>query len=321
MLVRLNKQHKSIFGFILILLFIPKTTIAKDTKPTNKITQWIPSSLMKCPKTNIAPWNDWKLVEGLRSFKTKIDIDGDGYLDSLEVEESHGNYYSFMSVTLLLSSSGEKIEVDTEASIAYFTNITLIPKILSKEKNRCALAFVEAALLFNISEQIDPSLEWLLSHPKRIREGLEFKEIETAIHKTRDDTGIKWYEGAPKLPSHYTVRIKGNNRIYWVSYAGNNHKQRKKSVIFTILAEKNDRVLLGTTHAVILSNKKRTQFAWIYVNSGGSKLRWPTITSASIEKDTAIIGVSSMNLIEGEKPEVKVNLKSGKLYPPVIDSY
>ncbi|MGH6890835.1 MAG: hypothetical protein ACREEP_01115, partial [Dongiaceae bacterium] len=88
------------------------------------------------------------------------------------------------------------------------------------------------------------------------------------------------------------------------------------------LARQGDRVLLGTAHGVLLTNPKRSRPTWIYVYEGdlGMKLRLPSIGSARLNGDTAIIRLKWPRLVpddsspEGERREtlqVRVNLNTG----------
>jgi len=83
-------------------------------------------------------------------------------------------------------------------------------------------------------------------------------------------------------------------------------------------------VLLGTAHGVILTNPDRSRHTWIYVYEGDLdvKLRFPSIGSARLDGETAIIRLNWSRLVpdasspEGEKREtlqVRVNLNTGAI--------
>ena len=152
----------------------------------------------------------------------------------------------------------------------------------------------QEVLFHEVSDKIDPSLEWLLEKKKHLR----------------------WVEGPPVLPETYTVRVKTSDSAKWISYLGHNHSYRlgKGPYKPVVLAQKRDRVLLGTSHGVILTDPERSRHAWIYIFPGGAKLRWPSIKSARIEGETAIVQLEKDPSGGQRNAYVRINLNNGEMF-------
>jgi hypothetical protein len=101
-------------------------------------------------------------------------------------------------------------------------------------------------------------------------------------------------EGPPVLPDTYAFRRPAGDGEEWVWYGGHNHAYRLGQGPHppAELARDGDRVLLGTSHGVILTDPARTRHAWIYVATPPHKLRWPSIRGARIEGGVAVITLS-----------------------------
>ena len=151
----------------------------------------------------------------------------------------------------------------------------------------------------DIESEPDPSLTWLLESPKRLH----------------------WVDGPAILPKTYTVR--DLERGVWITYKGHNHsaqpatlttpsKGETKRRIPRGLDAEADRVLLGTNHGVLLTDRSRSRHAWIYVFPGGHKLRWPSVVGARLEGDVAVIEVELRDGLT-ERHEVRVDLDTGRL--------
>jgi hypothetical protein len=81
-----------------------------------------------------------------------------------------------------------------------------------------------------------------------------------------------------------------------------------------VLDQKGNYVLLGTSHGVILTDPERSKHAWIYIFPGGAKLRWPSIKSARIEGETAIVQLEKDPSEEQRTAQVRINLNNGELF-------
>lgn len=300
-----------LFFIMISVCLAPMLIYYLNIKNTNII--WTPSPITSCPKNNIQLREKWKGEAGDYYFSIKIDIDGDSIPDKLKVRELYGNALAVTSVSLKLSSINEKFQVNLYSSFSDFVTSTPIPEILLNKRYRCALDFVETVLFTHISEHIDPSLEWLIKKQKQKQWGEEWVVVKTTNNLLPFKDEIKWYQGSPLFPTSYTVRVKANKGIHWFSYGGHNHKSHRKLRKFKILTQQNHRVLLGTPHGVILTDIKRSKYAWIYISTGGHKFRWVSIESARIENDTAIIYVRGLPVKDDEEPLVHINLKSGKV--------
>jgi hypothetical protein len=145
-------------------------------------------------------------------------------------------------------------------------------------------------------------------------------------------------EGPPDLPGSYAMRLPARRVAalrdvayveeaidpkgeVWLFYGGGVHGYPPAEKGPVELARQKDRVLLGTAHGVILTNPERSRHAWVYVNPGDggdipeglpsslSKLRFPGITGARMEGDTAVIVLKSWK----RPSQVRVNLNTGAI--------
>jgi hypothetical protein len=290
---KLDVSIRHLFIFILFIsyCFVSFRVYGENTKPTNEIEMWMPVQVRSCPDIRIPPMNKWKYQDGFRQYRSEIDVDGDEKPDVIEAEDRFGSTQGLTSITLTLGSTGESIEADYSYSFELFVSETSIPDKLIEPKYRCALRVVEEVLFHGVSDKIDPSLEWLLEKKKHLR----------------------WVEGPPVLPQTYTVRVKTSNGGNWISYLGRNHSYRggKGPYKSVVLDQKGNYVLLGTSHGVILTDPERSKHAWIYIFPGGAKLRWPSIRSARIEGETAIVQLEKDPSGRKRATQVRINLKTG----------
>ena len=281
------------FIFILVIscYLVSFRVFGDTTKPTKKIELWIPAQGSFCPEIQVPPSNKWKYQDGFRKYRSEINADGDDKPDVIEAEDSFGSTQGMTSITLTLGSTGERIVVDYHYSFEFFVSETIIPDKLIEPKYHCALKHFEEVLFHGVSNQVDPSLEWLLEEEKHLR----------------------WIEGPPVLPETYTVRVKTSNGGKWISYLGHNHSCRGEKGPYkpVVLTQKGDCVLLGTSHGVILTDPKRSKHAWIYIFPGGAKLRWPSIKSARIEGETAVVQLEKDPSGRQRNAQVRINLKTG----------
>lgn len=281
--------------FILLIsdLLISFCVFADTQKPAKKIELWTPVEGASCPNIQVPSKNKWRYQEGVRRYRSSIDVDGDDKTDVIDAEDSSGSTQGMTFIRLTLGSTGENIVVDHHYFFEFFVSETIIPDKLIEPEYYCALRSVEEVLFHGVSDQVDPSLMWLLEEKKRLR----------------------WIEGPPVLPKTYTVRLKTSNGPKWVSYFGHNHSFRRgkgpnKPVV---MSRQGDHVLLATSHGVILTDSKRTKHAWIYIFPGGAKLRWPSIKSARIEGETAIVQLEKDPSGGERASEVRIDLNTGDI--------
>jgi hypothetical protein len=284
-----------LFVLILAISFcLVSFRVFGDTaKPTKEIELWKPVQGLSCPDVQVPPSSKWKYQDGLRQFRSEIDVDGDNKPDVIEAEDSSGSTAGLTSITLTLGATGQRIEVDYRYSFEYFVSWTAIPDKLIEPEYRCALRVVEEVLFHGVSNHIDPSLKWLLQEKKNLR----------------------WIKGPLVVPQTYTVRVKTSNGRKWISYLGHNHSYRRGNGPYkpVVLAKKGGYVLLGTTHGVILTDPERSRHAWIYIFPGGAKLRLPSVKSAKIEGKTAIVQLEKDPPGGQRAAQVRINLNNGEL--------
>ena len=288
-----NVGHSFVFVLLLSYCLVSFRVFGDSTKPTKEIELWKPVQGLSCPDVRVPPSNRWKYQEGIRQFRSEIDVDGDDKPDVIEAEDSFGSTQGMTSIILTLGSTGERIEVDYHYSFEFFVSETIIPEKLIEPKYCCALRLVEDVLFHGVSNRVDPSLQWLLEKKKHLR----------------------WIKGPPVLPQTYTVRVKTSNGGNWISYLGHNHSYRlgKGPYKPVVLDKKGKYILLGTSHGVMLTDLERSRYAWIYIYPGGAKLRWPSIKGARIWGETAIVQLENDPLGGERDTQVRINLKSGEL--------
>ena len=238
------------------------------------------------------------LDDGFRRVEYRTDVDGDGREDVLRLEGSHGSGGGLASAALSLAS-GETLEADFSYWYANMVSIIPVPKPLDETRHRGAAALIEEALFGTICTGPDPSLAWLLE----------------------PGGGLRWVEGPLVLPESYAFRRRTSaGGEEWVWYGGHNHAYRlgQGPNPPVELARKGQRVLLGTSHGVILTDPGRTRHAWIYVSTPPHKLRWPSVRGARINGDTAVITLSDGDgyLERKGSRTARVNLATGAVSEP-----
>jgi len=164
-----NVGHSFVFILLFSYCFVASLAFGDSTKPTKEIELWKPVQGVSCPDVRVPPSSKWKYIEGIRQFRSEIDIDDDDKPDVIEAEDSSGSAAGMTSITLTLGSTGERIEVDYHYSFEFFVSKTTIPDKLIEPEYRCALRVVEEVLFHGVSDKIDPSLEWLLEKKKHLR--------------------------------------------------------------------------------------------------------------------------------------------------------
>lgn len=264
---------------------------------------WQPASC----RTSRVSWPEQAEIE--KPLRFEVDVNGDGLIDVLEAESSCGSGACRKGVQLTLGGSGVKFEASTEVSFMSIIAINPVPKELRNPSHHDTLAWIEDALFPRVCASPDPSLAWLLAPQKR----------------------LSWAEGFPQMPTHYALRLLARRVValqsatnvsgenldpdgeVWLFYAGGVHTMNASKLVE--LARKGSRVLLGTAHGVILTNPERSKHAWIYVypGNGESKLRFPSITGAHLQGDTAIITLNKNTSLDPDRlPDLQARRKESK---------
>lgn len=279
------------------LLWMPQAHSAEGISPTTHAAS--------CRDSRLPPRSKNPGEEGPH-LRFKVDVNGDGVADVLEVTDSLGSGFSSTDVQLTLGGSGVQLKAEEGFAFTAITAVNPVPKELLDPRHRGALAWIEEALFGRICASPDPSLAWLLDSTKRLR----------------------WIEGPPEIPGSYAIRLPARRvaglikKAYmpvekldpkgevWLFYGGHVHDYPPAEKGPVELAREGDRVLLGTAHGVILTNPQRSRHAWIYVYAGGHmKLRLPSIGSARLDGETAIITLTGWTRM----PQVRVNLETGAI--------
>ena len=317
MIASMKKWHNSAVVSLLVaavFLWLPEASKAQSVRlSTNEAT---------CRDSRLLPKSSWPLDEaGTRHLRLEVDVDADGVADVLEATYSSGSGSGSTSVEITLGGSGNKLRAEETFDFSEITAVNPVPKELLDLRHHPALVWIEEALFQRICKVPDPSLAWLLDTTKK----------------------LVWIEGPPKMPDFYAIRIPVRRLAgaalerlkntegtvdpdgeVWITYAGHVHAYpgRDGSAKPVVLAQKGDRVLLGTAHGVILTNPSRSKYAWIYVSKGGDKLRYPSIAGGWFQGDTAIITLvkplsdsdsSPTETKKSKQPQVRVNLKTGRV--------
>ena len=272
-----------------------------------------------CRDSRLPPLSKQPGEEGPH-LRLEVDVNGDGLPDLLEVTRSLGSGFSSTDVQLTLGGSGVQLEAGESVDFTAISAVSPVPKQLLDPRHRAALAWIEEVLFSRVCTIPDPSLAWLLAPAKR----------------------LVWIPGPPEMPDHYAIRLLVSRmprmikESYtpveeldlsgeaWLAYAGGVHGYPPGQQGPVELSRQGDRVLLGTAHGVILTNRKRSRHAWIYVHGGnrGVKLRFPSIGNARLDGDTATIRLTGFRLSpddslaerEGsESLQVRVNLRTGAI--------
>lgn len=246
------------------------------------------------------------------------DLDDDGVPDRLQVkDEDSGSAFYSARVEVQLSSLPRPVRITTGQSFESFLSFTEIPKELLAPGRRAAREAVAAALFGTVCRAPDASLAWLL-----------------------DGRTLRWQNGPPELPDNYMIEsanltmaptragrwpeaeIQLPRNPAWIGYLGVNHRRADSgselSASFKVLAERPGQQLLGTAHGVVLVDTERNRHAWLYVQAGGQKLRWPTLTGARFDGQRALITVELG--VAMRKGLVAVDLASGRVTSRFCDA-
>jgi hypothetical protein len=229
---------------------------------------------------------------GFRRLEHRVDVDGDGREDVLRVEDSSGSGGGLRTATLTLGS-GETLSAQDSYWYSEILSVHEVPGPLAAPRHRAARMLIEEALFPRICPGPDPSLAWLLRTPRR----------------------LDWIDGEPVLPETYAVWREGPRGQEWLWYGGHNHGYARGQgpQAPRELARQGGRVLLGTSHGVILTDPGRGRHAWVYVATPPHKLRFPSVLGARLAGDHAVVTLTrgDGSYVDKGTLEVRVDLTTG----------
>ena len=208
-----------------------------------------------------------KLVKGREMSRSgwvlhELDVDGDGEDDELRVKSDSGSGMATDDLHLTLAS-GEEVELEVVFSFARIAQEVPYPEGTSPQVRQV----IADALWGTTCEVADPSLVVL--------RGGE----------------VRWHAGPPVMPPFYAhPTVKG-----WVLYAGHTHAGLSSEVEFPVeLGERDGVTLARTAHGVVAT--REGAHAWLYVDPGQAKLRWPSELSAKF------VGPSEVEITRAPSP-------------------
>lgn len=237
--------------------------------------------------------------------RTVGDLDRDRREDTLEVGDG--------VAVITLSGSGRQVEASSfnlgEDEKYGFVSALPVPSELVGTSPRVVAArrAVEDALFATVCDAPDPSLAWLLDDQHR----------------------LNWLPDPFEMPTMYTVysteprhlaqakALSGEGfaaRGVWFTYRGHNHDRSPKFGLLgkpRVLAERGDLALLGTAHGVVLADRAQRRHAWLYILSGGVKLRFTTVAAARFDQDRVVVELELAQV--GALGRAWVDLATGKV--------
>lgn len=252
-------------------------------------------------------------------FTFEREVDGDGVVDVLRLQESGGSSAFSKKGTLTLSATDEVIELTSDVSFSSMITIHIVPLALVGNNRTAARLLVEDALFGVICNEPEPSLSRLLAM----------------------DGAVVWRKGRPALPGNYTVYYPeapvglipfigawselgfgiGKPVAVWVEYLGATHapesKDKRENIRlldegFEVLAMTSRYRALGTRHGVVVVDVAADRYTWIYVFKDGHNLRWKSIKSATIDGSKVTIAIRIENPDARQAGMVTVDLYDGK---------
>lgn len=252
---------------------------------------------------------------------TKIeDINGDGYIDTLESYYSGGSGFGGKYCTLIDGKSNEKFEIDTWGSFAQIQQTVLIPPALRREENQPFIEEIKKVILPKWRESPDPSLQWIIN-----ANNSNYRLSDNTFFNLIIFSATKWIEGNLKLPTTYYIDFKGGryNRRYqkedegWLIYYGHNHYRNPTGDSLLVVESSNQYKILRTSHGLIAN--KEGNYKWIFVTDSQltgspSKLRWESIGDV-ILKDQYVLLSHELGLKgdDLERNYFLIDIESGKV--------
>jgi len=72
-----NIKLSCLFILLITYLLISVRIFGDTTKPAKEIELWTPVQVLSCPEIQVASKNEWQYQDGLRRYRSRIDVDGD----------------------------------------------------------------------------------------------------------------------------------------------------------------------------------------------------------------------------------------------------
>ncbi|MFK8103573.1 MAG: hypothetical protein AB8G15_13650 [Saprospiraceae bacterium] len=220
-----------------------------------------------------------------------IDLNQDGFLDTLTVFSDSGSGFGSKSCTVINGKTKEVLRLNLAGSFAEIRHRLKIPAPLLLPENKVFRTRMEAEVLPPLQSKIDPSLSWL--------ERADRKQLSPSI---------EWQPLPIQIPKTYTLRQKNQ----YLCYFGHNHLNSKEPLKEVLRREKD--IFFKTKHGVIW--QRNNQYTWLFVSDasltgGPAKLRWASIGKIEIKNNQLIL-----ELLCAPMPFKKlfaIDLKSGKV--------
>lgn len=268
-------------------------------------------ALMRLPSDMVT-----KKITG-EPFTFEREVDGDGVVDVVRLRESSGSGASSTWGTLTLSASGDVIEISRDVSFSAMINIHIVPPSLVGKDRTSARLLVEDALFGMTCAGPDPSLSRLLDIGNAVvwREGRRALPGNYAVYFPEAPVGL-----IPFIGAWSELGFGGEQPVaVWVEYLGGTHaptaEDREEGTRsfdggFEVLATTPRYRVLGTRHGGVAVDVTANRYAWLYVFSGGYKLRWKSIKGATIEGEKVTIAVG-VDYPGAQVGAITVNLQEG----------
>jgi hypothetical protein len=243
-----------------------------------------PSPFADLPRTNVGSQSRLEL-----SGSQNSDLPG----FAMTVTEESGSLVSATTVVLRAQNGEPDTQVNFETPLDRMVTVHPVPnELLGKSQSERRLAVLDGAFAL-ICAKPDPSLERLL-------------ERGQPLH---------WYSGSPELPTNYALQAdaSGTRAKEWVEYLGANHRRRDVSNDaneMQLLHKIGELELRASAHGAVIVDVHAKRYAWIYVYPGGSKLRFPSVRSGTIEAGRVVLNLNEPEL-DHEETAVGVELATG----------
>jgi hypothetical protein len=249
----------------------------------------------------------WNLLDGGGRNRAIPDIDGDRREELLELKHD--------KVVITLSVNRREVEATSYNSWEdeKYSLVSAIPVpaelIGTSVQVVAARRAVEDALFHTICEAPDASLAWLLEKEHTLR----------------------WAPDPFQMPGWYTFYSAERRHVVkaqslwtgpfpaqavWFTYRGRHHRHDRLELSREleqprVLAERGAFALLGTAHGVILADRAHNRHAWLYIQMGGVKMIFTTVSAARFDGRRAIVDIELRQMEEAGR--AWIDLDTGRV--------